>query len=89
MIGSWNARGANSPSKFTEFKKWVFENKMVCFGLLETRISLNKVDRFCANLWPNWRFTHNATSNRKARVIVLWNPEVVQFDEVEFHDQYI
>lgn len=82
MIGAWNIGGANSHLKHAEFKKFVWENKLDYFGLLETRLRLDNINSFCSTLWQQFLFTHNATNGRKARIIVCWDPARVSFSEM-------
>lgn len=77
-IGCWNVRDANDILKYSDFKKFVFTNKLFCFGLVETKLSADKVVSLCSRLWPGWQFVHNLF-NERARIIVVWNPVVADF----------
>lgn len=71
-------RGANDPLKHVEFKKYVLDNKLCCFALMETKLDTARVEPFSKKLWPNWGYTHN-TLNDKARIATLWNKKVGEF----------
>lgn len=88
-IGCWNVRGANDPSKHIEIRKFVLDNRVNCFALVETKLKARKVDELVNKLWPGWGYFHNGRDNSRARILVIWNPSLVQLKIEEHSNQFI
>ena len=89
IIHCWNVRGLNSPLKQHEVAGLMKSKKIDVCGLLETKLSLPKVNCMHRFRLKAWKFVCNAESAAYARIIVFWNPETVKVDMLQFSAQGI
>lgn len=47
------------------------------FGLLENKLKVDNVDRVMKQIKSDWKFHHNLAFSPVGRIIVLWNPCIV------------
>ncbi|KAL9235869.1 hypothetical protein vseg_010601 [Gypsophila vaccaria] len=88
-LGFWNVRGLNSLAKQKEIKWFMHSNKVEFFGLLETRVKSNSMNKVVPNVCSGWSFCTNIGAHLGGRIWMLWNPDVVQINAVECDSQSI
>lgn len=59
-IVCWNVRGANSPTKQREIKKFLSFRKVGLVSLLETKVKVSNMGSLYLNLFHGWCFTSNS-----------------------------
>ncbi|KAL9227740.1 hypothetical protein vseg_003392 [Gypsophila vaccaria] len=86
-IGFWNVRGLNSLAKQKKIKWFLHSNKVELFGLLETRVKSNNMNKVVPNVCCGWSFCTNIYAHPGGRIWMLWNPAVVQLSAIECDPQ--
>ena len=77
IIGCWNIRGLNHPSKQSEIAKFVFSNHLDVLGITKSKVHIPNQDRIQKTLLPSWKFVSNSQPNAVDRIWVGWNPDKV------------
>ncbi|KAL9232328.1 hypothetical protein vseg_007452 [Gypsophila vaccaria] len=88
-IGFWNVRGLNSLAKQKEINWFLQNNKVELFGLLETRVRSNNLNKVLANLDMKWSICTNYSHHPGGRIWLLWNPMIFQVLSLETKNQAI
>ncbi|XP_074298666.1 uncharacterized protein LOC141629589 [Silene latifolia] len=88
MIGFWNIRGLNSPTKQKYIKWFLHDHNVGLFGLLETKVkpSLNSVRH---NICDGWCIFTNTQWHKGGRVWLIWKPNLYQIHFIEYNAQFI
>ncbi|KAB5569895.1 hypothetical protein DKX38_003688 [Salix brachista] len=90
VIGTWNIWGANSTHKHHAVLKWISQNKLDLFGLLETRIEASNMEALLPKILPHgWEAWTNIEDHHNGRIIVGWNASQFQLRRVESSAQWI
>jgi len=89
IIGCWNVRGLNDPIKHLELRRFVHQERIALFGLVETRVRDKNKDKVSQLLLRNWYFLYNYDFFCCGRIWVCWNVDVVKVDVFEMSDQVI
>lgn len=88
-LGFWNIRGLNDPLKQKEVKCFVHKNKLSIVGLLEHKIKEGNAFRVINHICPQWSFVNNYTQASIGRILVCWDPQIVQIQVLDQSDQFI
>ncbi|GAV87452.1 Exo_endo_phos domain-containing protein [Cephalotus follicularis] len=88
-VAAWNVRGLNDPSKHNEVRHFIISNSISLFGLLESRVNVNKLDKVVRNICNKWLYTSNHNVSLSGRVVVAWNPSNLSFVPVLVTEQAI
>ena len=90
IIGSWNVWGLNNTHKQQEVRNWIQFQNLDIVGLLETRISHNKMEEVQASTFPlNWGTINNIEGNINCRILVGWNSSKFCVQCVHVIDQWV
>ena len=89
IIGCWNVRGLNDPIKHSELRQLIHQERMVFFGLVETRVRDRNKDNVSQLLLRNWSFLYNYDFSCRGRIWVCWNADLVKVDVLGMSDQAI
>ncbi|XP_057953041.1 uncharacterized protein LOC131147481 [Malania oleifera] len=84
----WNIRGFNKPLKQNGVLDFIRKNKVDVLGLLETKLSMTTLDNLMKRKFQNWNQINNF-SLHKGRILVLWNPQRIQLQAIEYSAQVI
>ncbi|XP_020259105.1 uncharacterized protein LOC109835548 [Asparagus officinalis] len=88
-LSFWNVRGLNRPSKQKIVKHHLWQYHVSFIALLETKIRdslLSSTTRFIAK---DWSWLSNVRSPGKARIVILWNPNILNIQLISSSDQCI
>ncbi|XP_019248358.1 PREDICTED: uncharacterized protein LOC109227614 [Nicotiana attenuata] len=69
---SWNIRGLNKPFKQKELKNFLFTNKVVLIGCLETKVKANKAEKVKKKMGNEWEVANDYTQSQNGR-IWIWD----------------
>lgn len=83
MIGVWNVRGLNKPTKQYDVGQFLQQNKIALVGLLETQIREPYFAGIYNNMFQGWGSFINNSRHPLGRIWVVWKPQM--FDvQVQF-----
>ncbi|XP_020254213.1 uncharacterized protein LOC109831293 [Asparagus officinalis] len=85
----WNVRGLNKSSKQHLVKHHLQQYHLSFLALLETKIKAEKISIVAKRLSVNWKWVSNASSTSKARIILLWDPNILEVLIESLSDQQI
>ncbi|XP_074298732.1 uncharacterized protein LOC141629659 [Silene latifolia] len=88
IISSWNIRGFNDPIKQQEVRGYLATNKIEVFGLLETRVRLNKAAAI-SRMFSSHRILNNYSHHYNGRIWVFLDTRLVTLLSSRIHDQLI
>ena len=77
LLGCWNIRGLNSPSKQREISKFVLTHHLDILGITESKVRIPNQSIIQKTLLPSWNFVTNSHPNSVDRIWVGWNPDRV------------
>ena len=77
IVGCWNIRGLNCPSKQGEISKFVLSNHIDVLGIIESKVRIPNQENIQKHFLPNWNFITNSNPDTVDRIWVGWNPDVV------------
>ncbi|XP_059627352.1 uncharacterized protein LOC132270169 [Cornus florida] len=86
---TWNIRGLNHPSKQSEIKRLIFDKKLDLISIVETKVSLAKLDSSHRNVAPKWSIVHNYNFSTLGRIWVMWNPNLIDLSVLSSSRQAI
>ncbi|XP_074305780.1 uncharacterized protein LOC141641001 [Silene latifolia] len=73
-LGWWTIRGMNSMNKQLEVKKFLNQNNVGLFGLLETKIKSWNWIKVKNNVCENWSICTNNSKHKGGRIWLIWQP---------------
>ena len=89
-IASWNIRGMNFSPKQNEVRQVINENKLSVCAILESHISVSKLDSVCSFVFSHWNWTSNVhVCDKNSRIIIGWDPNSVDVMVLDHSDQVI
>ncbi|XP_074316134.1 uncharacterized protein LOC141652515 [Silene latifolia] len=72
-IGFWNVQGFNSSNKQTDVRRFLHLNNVGLFGILETRVRINSINKVHNGLGSNWSLVTNISSHDGGRIWLIWD----------------
>ncbi|XP_074266768.1 uncharacterized protein LOC141590052 [Silene latifolia] len=72
-IGFWNVRRFNSSNKQTDVRRFLHLNNVGLFGILETRVRINSINKVHNGLGSNWSLVTNININDGGRIWLIWD----------------
>ena len=81
-FGAWNVRGLNALSpgersiKGEAASHYCLTNSVSLFGMLETKVSLDREEEIKRSLPMNWAHCTNGHLVTPGRIWVMWNPDM-------------
>lgn len=89
-IASWNIRGLNRIPKQKEVLEVVREKELSMCAILESHVDISKLQKECTRVFDRWKWSsNNQLCNRGTRIIVGWDPNVVDIMVLTQTDQVI
>ncbi|XP_074305651.1 uncharacterized protein LOC141640871 [Silene latifolia] len=85
----WNVRGLNSDIKQKDIKWFLHQNDVNLFGLLETKVKPESLNRVACKVCYGWNFVTNTSLHNGGRVWILWKANKLSLDVLEMDAQYI
>lgn len=71
----WNVRGLNGESRQLAVNRWIFANRPLLGGFLETRVKQDNLQDLMNHSFPGWKFDANYSNVAdNGRIVVIWNP---------------
>ncbi|XP_074266232.1 uncharacterized protein LOC141588700 [Silene latifolia] len=89
IISSWNIRGLNKLVKQIEVNKFLTQNKLDIFGILETRVKENKSQRILRNKFRGYSSFCNYSKHYNGRIWLVWNPSTTRVTMLQVHAQVL
>ncbi|GJR87109.1 RNA-directed DNA polymerase, eukaryota, reverse transcriptase zinc-binding domain protein [Tanacetum coccineum] len=69
----------NQDKKQKEVKRFIYEEKLQVFSVIETRVKIPKLAKICSRIFGQWEWVSNARCCISGcRIVVGWNPDVVR-----------
>lgn len=76
--------------KQKEIRYFIQCDRLCLIGVLETKVPLEFMGQTLAHCFPScWKAVHNRGSDKVARIIVAWDPQVMVVDVVHATSQMI
>ncbi|XP_074278426.1 uncharacterized protein LOC141602015 [Silene latifolia] len=88
-IGFWNIRGLNKLHKQTEIKRFLFQNNVGLFGLLEIKVKSRNWNKVKNNVCDSWSICTNNSHHKGGRIWLIWQPNQYVVDVRYICDQLI
>ncbi|XP_020249299.1 uncharacterized protein LOC109826691 [Asparagus officinalis] len=85
----WNVRGLNKSPKQHLVKQHIHQYHISFVALLETKIKEGKLPEIVKRIAANWRWFSNANSTGTARILMLWDPNILDLQISGFSAQHI
>ena len=77
-IGIWNIKSMNNGKKQKEIKKFIYEEKIHVFSVIETHVKASRLQDVCNKVFGQWDWVSNMNQCRGGcRITVGWNRNVV------------
>ncbi|GAV92397.1 LOW QUALITY PROTEIN: Exo_endo_phos domain-containing protein/DUF4283 domain-containing protein/zf-CCHC_4 domain-containing protein, partial [Cephalotus follicularis] len=86
--GGWDP-GLNDPSKHNEVRQFLSSNSISLMGILESRVRNHNLDRVVRSINNRWMFTSNHNVSLSGRVVVMWDPSILDFEPTLVTEQAI
>ncbi|XP_058211571.1 uncharacterized protein LOC131323743 [Rhododendron vialii] len=83
------SRGLNDPIKQKEVKCFLSNKKLSLLGLLEHKIKEASASRIISYICPHWNFVNNYLQAPLGRILVCWDPNVIQVQVLDRSDQFL
>ena len=71
---SWNLRGLNNPQKQYALKKCIFQEKVDCVLIQETKMSSANFDKIVSHVWQSDAYMHMDAKGALRGIATLSNP---------------
>ncbi|XP_020272040.1 uncharacterized protein LOC109847208 [Asparagus officinalis] len=88
-LSFWNVRGLNKSPKQHLVKQHIHQYHISFVALLETKIKEGKLPEIVKRIAANWRWFSNANSTCTARILMLWDPNILDLQISGFSAQHI
>ena len=74
MIGSWNVRGCNDPTKIREIRNFIIVRKLYLICILDSKVRALNEEKCQRKLMQQWRFYSHNVKNSTGRLWIGWDP---------------
>ncbi|KAL0440099.1 UNVERIFIED_CONTAM: hypothetical protein Slati_2492900 [Sesamum latifolium] len=88
-IGFWNVRGFNWPLKRNGVAHLVKDNQLCLLGILETKLTAPAITKILHRSFRGWCHTHNFDTIAGGRMLIIWNPTVIDLQPEDISPQVI
>lgn len=79
----------NKVHKQKEVKRFIRTNNVSILALLEHKVKEHQVARVLKIFTPGWTKLDNYAGSNKARIQIIWDPQVIECEPLEINEQYI
>lgn len=73
-------RGFSKALKHKELYRFLYENNVAVFALLETKLEEGKFFDIVTWNFKDWKVSHNLLLHNAGRIVLLWDPGKAQVD---------
>lgn len=87
-VGFWNVRGLNEACRQLDVSSFLFKNKKILVGLMETRVRVPNKDKGL-KAFSGWNMTDNYAHAVNGRMWVLWQQSKCSVRVVRSSNQLI
>ena len=70
---SWNLRGLNNTQKQYALNQCIFQEKVDCVLIQETKMSSANFDRIVSHVWPGASYMHMDADGASGGISIMWN----------------
>lgn len=89
-VASWNVRGLNGTRTQSAVVHLLKKHRIDVMGILETKIEeLEDLHHILVTKFGGWRAAHNFDLIIGGRIVVIWNPHMVDLQVIQRHEQFI
>ncbi|KAK4438304.1 hypothetical protein Salat_0164700 [Sesamum alatum] len=88
-IGFWNVRGFNRPLKHNGVAHLIKNNNLCLLGILETKLAASTIPRILHRSFPGWCQANNFDMITGGRILIIWNPAVIDLQSEDISQQVI
>jgi len=88
-FGFWNLRGLNDPLKQKAAKLFLRNNEISLMGLIEHKVKEPNIEKTLRSICPQWQHTHNSSHAPIGRILVCWNPHILNVKVLHTTSQLI
>ncbi|XP_074310232.1 uncharacterized protein LOC141646020 [Silene latifolia] len=88
-ISKWNVRGMNKLTKQLEIKRFLHQNNVGLYGLVETKIKDQDCNRVLANFGQQWKCVTNIQHHPGGKVWLIWMEQISNVTVITMSDQQI
>ncbi|XP_074265949.1 uncharacterized protein LOC141588404 [Silene latifolia] len=88
-IGSWNVRGMNKLPKQLDIKRFLHQNNVGLYGLVEHKIKGSDYADVLTKLGQHWNGIHNYNYHPGGRIWIIWVPQVFSITLLHMSAQQI
>ncbi|KAK4382385.1 hypothetical protein Sango_2876300 [Sesamum angolense] len=88
-IGFWNVRGLNRPLKQNGVAHLIKNNQLCLLGILETKLAATAIPKIIHRLFPGWCQANNFDAIAIGRILIIWNPTVIDLHLEDISPQVI
>ena len=88
-IGFWNVRGFNRPLKHNGVAHLIKNNRLCLLGILETKLAASTIPKILSRSFPGWCQTNNFDTIAGGRILVIWDPAVIDLHPIDISPQVI
>ncbi|XP_020262517.1 uncharacterized protein LOC109838490 [Asparagus officinalis] len=85
----WNVRGLNKSSKQHLVRHHLMQYKLTFIALLETKLKAVKIPAAAKKIAGRWNWFSNANISTKARILLLWDSNILDVQIESFTDQHV
>lgn len=89
IITSWNVRRLNGPPTQNKVVNVCRQHNISIFGVLKAKLKLDRVHSFIHRKFRNWDWCSNFEQINGGRILVVWNPSLVECTSLEITPQVI
>lgn len=86
-ISWWNIRGFSKTLKHKIVNTFLKEHDLALLALMETKLEDGKLFEIMQLHFAKWKVAHNFDEHEAGRMLILWNPELLEMEMVGIHDQ--
>ncbi|KAL2246088.1 UNVERIFIED_CONTAM: hypothetical protein Sindi_2877000 [Sesamum indicum] len=88
-IGFWNVRGFNRPLKHNGVAHLIKNNRLCLLGILKTKLAASTIPKILSRSFPGWCQTNNFDTIAGGRILVIWDPAVIDLHPIDISPQVI
>ncbi|KAL0326639.1 UNVERIFIED_CONTAM: hypothetical protein Sangu_1741900 [Sesamum angustifolium] len=88
-IGFWNVRCFNRPLKHNGVAHLIKNNRLCLLGILEMKLTTSAIARIINQIFPGWCQTNNFDVIAVGRILIIWNPAVINLVPEDISPQVI
>ncbi|XP_020260823.1 uncharacterized protein LOC109837129 [Asparagus officinalis] len=88
-LSFWNIRGLNKSSKQRLVKHHLLQYHLSFLALLETKVKDTNLSITAKKIEKNWQWLSNVGNSGKARILVMWDPCILDVQVVKISEQHI